>query len=187
MKITGGELKGRVIPVRNSPHTSLRPTSDKMRQAIFNFLHHNPDVLDICPDLEGVSVLDAFCGTGALGLEAISHGASHAVFFDTDHKAISELKALSEQFKISDHVQIQKASALRPPQADQSVDLVFLDPPYNKGLLAQVVPALSQAGWVGDNTLFVCEAEKECRDIPLRPIVDKTYGDSRLLIGQMYK
>ncbi len=76
-------------------------------------------------------------------------------------------------------------SALKPVSADQSVSLIFLDPPYGQNLLMPAVHALQGAGWADADTLFVCEVERNCREIPIRPLVDKAYGDSRLIIGQI--
>lgn len=180
MRITAGAWRGRKIPVLDSPQTSLRPTSDRMRQAIFNLLLHNPDCLAIMPTLEDMRVLDAFCGSGALGLEALSRGAGHAVFWDKDHKAVQGVRDWCTHYGV-DAVTVEQKDALKPKPAPSAADLIFLDPPYGQGLINQALSALSRTGYLTEKTLSVCEGEGERPD--MRILVEKIYGRSSLFIG----
>lgn len=182
MRITGGKWRGRTIPVLDSPNTALRPSSDKMRQAMINIMSHNPACVAALPDWGEMTVLDAFCGSGALGLEALSHGAAHSLFWDKDPKAVSALKRYIQQHGIMT-AQVQTANALTPVKAQQAVDLIFLDPPYGQGMVDDSVLALTQAGWADEKTMFVCEVEKALGPVKLQELFRKTYGQSQLIIG----
>lgn len=182
MRVTGGTWRGRTIPVRHSPDTALRPTSDKMRQAIFNVLMHNPSCIAHLPDWPDVRVLDAFCGSGALGFEALSRGVSDCLFWDRDRHAISAVKQWLKRHHC-DKGQAITLDALKPGKAHTPVDLVFLDPPYNEGMIDAVLPALHAHGWITDQTLCVCDVEGHAVISALSVLVDKPYGGSRLVIG----
>ena len=182
MRITGGQWRGRAVPVLDSPITGLRPTGDKMRQAIFNFLQHNPDCLSVMPGLEGVSVLDAFCGSGALGLEALSRKAGFARFWDIDKPSIQVLRQWCTRHNVENY-DIKQQDATDPQQAESAVDLVFLDPPYGQNLIPQALKSLSQNGWIRPGTLCVCEMDKADEAPDLDVMIDRYYGRSRLIIG----
>jgi 16S rRNA (guanine966-N2)-methyltransferase len=157
MRIVSGRFKGKVLAAPSGQAT--RPTSDRARQAVFNILEHAP----WSPGLLGRRVLDLFAGTGALGLEALSRGASFALFVDTDpdaRAAISENVQACAAQGIS-RVWKRDAGGLGPPppSAGAPYDLVFLDPPYGKGLEASALEGLTQ-GWLAPEALIVVERSR---------------------------
>lgn len=132
MRIIGGQLRGkRLSPVRTA---AVRPTSDRLREAIFNILSGS---------IDGAVVLDLFAGTGALGIEALSRGARSAVFVDRNRDAVALITRNIQQCRLEDRSTVfcwdiaRNLDCLRG--AGQTYDLVFLDPPYNHGL---ILPAL---------------------------------------------
>jgi 16S rRNA (guanine966-N2)-methyltransferase len=179
MRITGGEFGGRILHAPKD--RNIRPTSDKVRQAIFNILSSH-DLID------GAVVIDAFCGTGALGIEALSRGASFCTFMDNSRdslelcqKNLSQLQGIEKQF------QAIKANALKPSLRSQSIpeaSLVFLDPPYNKRMIAPALAALRAAGWMANEYAVVMEMDKgeSLPETGGQIIADKFYGDTRVII-----
>ena len=135
-----------------------RPTADRVRQALFDMLAHAPWAP---PDgLRGLVVLDAFAGSGALGLEALSRGAARATFFERDPAALAALRANVGACRTADAIVVQ-ADATRPPRAAAAASLVFLDPPYGQGLPMRAVVTLDQAGWIGAGALLVVETGRD--------------------------
>ncbi len=181
MRIVGGALRGRGLISPDGMKT--RPTSDRARQAIFNILEHaswaGHDVL------QEAQVLDAFAGTGALGLEALSRGAADAVFIEKDTQAI---KACAENIRVlgvGDHATILRFDATQLPVCAPRVQrtLVFLDPPYEKALGALCLQSLVNAGWLAPKALCVFETSRKAPEaIPDRfTILDqRTYGAAQV-------
>jgi 16S rRNA (guanine966-N2)-methyltransferase len=166
MRIVGGAHRGRAL---TSPEgRSTRPTADRTRESVFNILRH-AGWLD-SPVLEDAAVLDAFAGTGALGLEALSQGAAHAVFIENDRAALRACTANIAALKEEARARIIPADTLRPPARPDNVaarTLVFLDPPYGKGWGNQALGALRAAGWLAPGTVAVMEmAKKQPEEIP---------------------
>lgn len=132
-------------------------------------------------EFDGMHVLDAFAGTGALGLEALSRGAAHATFFDRDTACVALVRRNVQTF--SANAQILRADATRPPRAGQACDLIFLDPPYAKGLLALAVPALQAAGWFVDDAIIVAEMSSELPEAApagVETLDARDYGAARI-------
>lgn len=157
MRITTGRLKNRRIevPVGNS----IRPTSDRARQAVFNILAHGkPAKLRATPLPQNSKVLDVFCGSGALGLEALSRGASDVCFIDTD---VRTARANATAMGVTPECTFITADATRLPRASERFDLVFLDPPYGQGLLRPAIEALYQNEWLAADAIIVCEAARD--------------------------
>lgn len=152
MRIITGAFRGRRLVAPAG--TATRPTADRMRQAIFDMLMHAPWGGRAL--LEGASVLDAFAGTGAMGLEALSRGAGRAVFMEQDTAALAALRANVAACGAAPNVSILAADVLRPP-AGPAQGLVFLDPPYGKELLPPALEALRQTGWITKGTIVVAE------------------------------
>lgn len=183
MRITAGQWRGRKIPVLDSRETALRPSSDKIRQAIMNILAHNPDCLATLPPMNEVLVLDAFCGSGALGLEVLSRGANKAIFWDNNPKAIKALQSFLNQHDIA-NVDCVVMDALKPkPRQGAAVHLVFLDPPYGRDMIDPALENLQKSGWIDQQTLCVCEAERDFKGVTLDVLVQKNYGNTQLMIG----
>ena len=159
MKIVSGRYGGRKLLVPKN--REIRPTSDKVRGAVFNMLVSREAV-------DGVRVLDGCCGTGALGLEALSRGAEHCMFMDKARSSIElardnaqNLGAMGQaEFKVQD---VSKLPRKRENQA--GFDLVFLDPPYNKGLIAQILDKMIDGEWLSQGAWVVCESERSF-DLP---------------------
>lgn len=166
--------------------SSLRPTADKVRQAIFNILAHND--FGTAFRLEGSRVCDLFAGTGALGLEALSHGAAFALFVDDSAESRALIRTNVEALGLTGVTKIWRRDATKlgpmAPGAGGPFELAFLDPPYRKGLVPPALAALRDCGWLAANALIVAEtAENE--DIPSTDgfvtIDERVYGDTRVL------
>jgi 16S rRNA (guanine966-N2)-methyltransferase len=186
MRIVGGTHRGRVL---NAPEgRDTRPTLDRVREALFSILSHASRWYedDFNPLYDGI-ILDAFAGSGALGLEAISRGADQAVFFDNDRKAIAIIEQNIDTLRISDQARAQRADATKPPRASQPASMVFLDPPYGKELIEPGIAALAKAGWIDGNTLIVAERDPRDPEISLDgfDLCDsRKYGRCQIDIGR---
>ena len=156
MRITGGYLGGRnlVAPA----DARIRPTSDKARQAIFNILRHQ----DFGPALDDARVADLFAGTGALGLEAISHGARFCLFIEDAAESRALIQRNIEELGLTGATKLWRRDATKlgamAPGAGGPFDLVFLDPPYRKNLIAPALAALCAGGWLAPDAVIVAES-----------------------------
>lgn len=152
MRIVAGSLGGRALAAPRS--NAIRPTSDRMREALFNVLMHG------YPDrLAGSRVLDLFSGTGALGLEALSRGASFCQFVDNGVEARGLLRRNVEAFGLQGVTRIfrRDAALLGPMGTGQPFGLVFADPPYGQGLGEKALAAAGAGGWLEPDALAVLE------------------------------
>jgi 16S rRNA (guanine966-N2)-methyltransferase len=152
MRIVGGRFRGRQL---TSPENdSIRPTADRVRESVFNILASR-----LGPSFDGLRVLDLFAGTGALGLEALSRGAATAVFVDTATEARGLIRDHIEAFGAGGVAKLLRrdATALGPAGTMGPVDLVFLDPPYGKGLGELALVSLAAGGWLKPDTVLVLE------------------------------
>src|SRR5438105_10901801 len=136
LRIVGGRHRGRRLVA--PPGELVRPTSDRAREAVFNILSHGNFAASGLPFADK-PVLDAFAGTGAFGLEALSRGASAAAFIEEGREALRVLRRNIAALGEEDRAQIVAGDATRPPRAPFASALAFLDPPYKSGLAA---PAL---------------------------------------------
>lgn len=195
VRIIAGMRKGRVLVAPTGSGT--RPTADRVRQALFDVLAHAP--WGGAALLEGASVLDAFAGTGALGLEALSRGATHAVFFENDRPALAALRANIHACGWDERCQLYPRDVTNPPAARATpATLLFLDPPYHKDLPAKTLAALKAKGWIAPNAIAVIEtardeplpftAEPETEDAPACPhtlLAERQHGAARLSIWRL--
>lgn len=172
LRVTGGALAGRRIRV---PRTSLRPTSERVREALFARL----------PELEAVAALDLYAGSGALGFEALSRGAESVVFVESDRVCLAALRANAEALGVSDRVRVMAGDAVgvlgRLGRSGERFGLVLLDPPYAAGELARALPALVSAGVVVQTGSVVVERERRhpLPDVVGLALVDeRRYGDT---------
>ena len=185
MRITAGRFKGRTLHTPRDRRT--RPTSDKVRQAVFNILAHGEIGADFT--LEGAAVIDVFAGTGAMGLEAISRGAGFCLFVEDAAAAIALIRQNIEALGLSGVTKIwrQDGTALGPraASAEGPFGLAMLDPPYRRGLLAPALRALSQGDWLRSGALSICETAAD-DDVALPPgyalLEARRYGESKILI-----
>lgn len=182
MRIVAGLHRGRQLA--SPPGLSTRPTSDRARQAVFNIIEHaswkTRDLLD------GADVLDVFAGTGAMGLEALSRGARHAAFVEQNPAALKACADNIAKLGEGERSDILRSDVLklrpRGLQAEPRT-LVFLDPPYGKGLGAKALAVLSQGNWLARGAVCVLEmARKEPEEIPAGFILHDTrdYGVARV-------
>ena len=168
MRVSSGKYKGRALLENKYEH--IRPTADIVKQSIFNKLS---DMID------GAVVLDLFCGTGALGIEAISRGAGEVVFADCDARSIDLTKKNIEKVKIAEKHLILKGDYKDViKRLDKRFDLIILDPPYKSGLYEDVIKSIYDNKLLKDNGVIVCEQNKEDKfDFSLFDKMDeKKYG-----------
>ncbi len=154
MRIVAGRHRGRRLLA--PPGETVRPTSDRAREALFNILSHGQLASEGIP-FAGAAVLDAFAGTGALGLEALSRGAAEAAFIEQDREALATLRQNIAALGEDARSRIVSGDATRPPRAPLACALAFLDPPYRSGVAAAALTALDAAGWLTPDALAVVE------------------------------
>ena len=176
MRIVAGTWRGRVLAA--PPGQATRPTSDRVRQAMFDMLLHarwgGRTVV------EGAKVLDGFAGTGALGLEALSRGAASAVFMERDRAALGALQANITAMRATAQCRVLAADTLAPPRGEPC-GLVFLDPPYGQGLVPRAMAALAAAGWLAGDALVVAETgREEALELPGAMCADRVHGVARV-------
>jgi 16S rRNA (guanine966-N2)-methyltransferase len=152
MRVVGGRLRGRTIASPSS--RDIRPTADRLRESLFNILMHaygNP--------VNDARVLDLFAGTGALGIEAVSRGAAFALFVDNGAEARALLRQNVEALGLGGTTKVYRRNATRlgPAHPLEPFSLVFMDPPYGKGLAEQALVSLHEGGWLTPQALLVVE------------------------------
>lgn len=182
MRIDAGSHKGTRLIVPEG--ADVRPTSDRARQAIFNVLVHRFDAV------RGARVLDAFAGSGALGLEALSRGAESLVAFETARPALEALKRnIKACHEIARTLVFACDARTPPPAASHKLyapcSLVFLDPPYEKGLIPPTLGALNTAGWIAPDALVVAEmaAKEHLPEIDGFAVEDeRRYGKAKIVL-----
>lgn len=153
LRIIGGEWRGRKL--RFADGEGLRPTTDRVRETLFNWLQ---------PIIAGSRCLDLFSGSGALGLEALSRGAAEVIFIDTNPKAIAALKENLALLK-ADNATVIRGDALAYLQRDaRPFDVVFLDPPFRRDLLQPALQQLASGGWLAQGARIYIELESELDD-----------------------
>lgn len=179
MRIVAGEYRGRRLLTPKG--RDVRPTSDKVRGAVFNALESRGAI-------KGRHVLDAFCGTGALGLEALSRGAASCMFADIDREALSLARINAENLGAQSRCRFMNADLTRSVRQGVSgypFGLIFLDPPYRKSLILPVLGMLSKAQWIEEGALCVVESEKEFEPFlngSFSVLDRKVYGDTQILL-----
>jgi 16S rRNA (guanine966-N2)-methyltransferase len=182
VRITGGTFRGRALAQPRDAR--VRPTADKVRQAVFNILNHNDFGIGFA--LDGARVVDLFAGTGALGLEALSHGARFALFVDDHAESRALIRQNVEALGLTGATRIWRRDAadLGPISAGSGgpFELAFLDPPYRKGLVAPALRALGK-GWLTPHTLVVAETAEDEAVPPVEgfeKLDERVYGDTRV-------
>ncbi|MBT8767857.1 16S rRNA (guanine(966)-N(2))-methyltransferase RsmD [Metapseudomonas boanensis] len=149
LRIIGGEWRSRRFAFPDGP--GLRPTPDRVRETLFNWL---------APYIEGARVLDPFAGSGALYLEALSRGAAEALALDLNPDSVAALRSTLDVLRCQ-RGQLLQSDALRylDTQSPTTYDLVFLDPPFHKGLLSPVCDLLESRGWLAPQSWVYTESE----------------------------
>jgi 16S rRNA (guanine966-N2)-methyltransferase len=181
MRIVGGRLGGRTLA---SPRSgAIRPTSDRLRETVFNVLAHGHD--DPVPDAR---VLDLFAGTGAMGLEALSRGASFAVLVDHGAEARGLLRSNIEALGLGGATRVFRRDATRMGSLGpmEPFTLVFCDPPYGKGLADRALASCAAGGWLAPDALVVVE-EAQGIEVALPPgfeeLERRDYGETQVVFG----
>lgn len=152
MRIVGGRFKGRVL--KSPCSDKVRPTSDRLRETIFNILAHAYG-----SPAEGARVIDLFAGTGAMGFEALSRGAAFALLVDNSPEACAIIRANAAALGLGSAARILKRDARKLGSAPEgeSFSLAFLDPPYGKGFVLPTLTPLRDGGWLAKDALVVVE------------------------------
>ncbi|KPA21079.1 Ribosomal RNA small subunit methyltransferase D [Shimia sp. SK013] len=180
MRIIAGEFRGVALASvgKGDAGAHLRPTTDRVRESLFNVLlggkFGNP--------IEGARVLDLFAGTGALGLEALSRGADHVCFVDDGRKSGQLIRDNIRITRAKPRTRLMAADATRLPENTEApFDLIFLDPPYGKGLGETALGAASKGGWIDDAALVVWE-ESTPKQAPVgfSTLDQRRYGDTHV-------
>ena len=184
MRIIAGAWRGRTLIAPSGADT--RPTADRVRQALFDMLAHAP--WGGRGLLEGARVLDAFAGTGALGLEALSRGAAFATFLEHDRAALPALRANIAACRAGDRAAVLVADATKPPPG-QPCTLIFFDPPYRQGLAQAALATLARTGWIAPGAVAVAEtARDEEIELPGTLLADRAHGGARVRVwGELVK
>jgi len=156
LRIIAGKFRGRALLAPTDD--SIRPTADRAREALFSVIASR-----LGPVFDGVRVLDLFAGTGALGLEALSRGAAQAVFVDSGAEARGLIRDNIEALGLGGVAKLLRrdATALGPAGTMGPVDLVFLDPPYGKGLGERALACLRDGRWLAPDALIVLEESSD--------------------------
>lgn len=183
MRVTAGRFGGRALAA--PADSRVRPTSDKVRQAVFNILAHKD--FGVGFRLEGARAIDLFAGTGAMGLEALSRGARYCLFIDDAAEARALIRQNVEAFGLTGVTKIWRRDAtdLGQNSMSESFDLAFLDPPYRKNLIAPALISLRDGGWLSPNAIIVAEtAEDKSLNTAegYTALDDRIYGDTRVTI-----
>ena len=150
IRIIGGQWRGRKLPVPESP--GLRPTTDRVRETLFNWL---------APSIVDASCLDCFAGSGALGLEALSRYAANATLLEMERGVAQQLQKNLATLKASNAKVVNTNTLAFLAQAGAPHDIVFVDPPFRKGLLEETLKLLENNGWLSDEALIYIESEVE--------------------------
>ena len=156
LRIIGGVWRGRRL--RFPPSPEIRPTPDRVRETLFNWLSFR---------VAGAHCLDLFAGSGALGLEALSRGAANVTFVERDPAAAREIRARLAQWNAQGgHVELAQACGFLDQRPATPFDIVFLDPPFASGLLASSTERLERGGWLAHDALIYVECPAQGTDRP---------------------
>ncbi len=184
MRIIGGRFKGTRLSAPGAAgggKSHLRPTSDRVRESLFNLLEHGD-----YPPIEGTRVLDLFAGTGALGFEALSRGATRAVFIDDGPAARGLIRQNIETLGVIGQTKLWRRDATRlGPCRGDPFGLIFADPPYGQGLGERALASTLDGGWIAPGSVVVLEEHADAGiSAPpgLRLADERSYGDTRILI-----
>ena len=181
MRITGGTYRGRRLQA--PPGRATRPTGQKVREAVFT-------MLDARAALDGAVVADLFCGSGALGLEALSRGAAHVTFVDNSTQALGSVRDNCQTLGLgTDSYAVARAGLPRLPAFEARLTLVFLDPPYESDVLVPTLQALQENDALADEALLVCETNARNRATPDHFAIEreKRYGDTAVMLLAYHK
>jgi 16S rRNA (guanine966-N2)-methyltransferase len=179
LRIVSGRFRGRAISAPSG--TLTRPTSDKVRESLFNILAHSVEDFEI----ESARVLDLFAGTGALGLEALSRGAAYCLFVDDNADARGVIRENIEALGLTGASKVWRrdATKLGPAAPMQPFQLLFADPPYGKGLGERALAAAAEGGWLASGAVCVLEERTDIEPAmpsAFTPAGKRVYGDTAI-------
>lgn len=183
MRIVAGQFRGRPLVAPEGAHT--RPTSDRVREAVFNILEHGIAGFSFA----GIRVLDLFAGTGALGLEALSRGAAFCLFVEEDAAARALIRRNIESLGATGTTKVfrRDATSLGPSGNRGGFGLVFLDPPYERGLAQRALASAAQGGWLAPEAVAVVEESRRAT-VALPPgfqaLEQRTWGDTQAVLAR---
>lgn len=180
MRIVGGRFRGRTIAAPAS--RDIRPTADRLREALFNILVHGHG-----DPVTGARVIDLFAGTGALGLEAMSRGAAFALFVDNGAEARALLRQNIEALGLGGTARIYRrdATALGQAHPHAPFTLAFCDPPYGKNLAPRALASLREGGWLAPEAMVIVEEATASRFVApegYAEIERRPYDDTEFVI-----
>ncbi len=182
MRIVAGDFKGRSIAA--PPGRETRPTTDRVREALFNVITH----ADWAPDIDDARIIDLFAGSGALGLESLSRGAAFCLFVETDSKARGAIRDNVEALSLFGKTRVHRRSATDlgpiPSGLGAPFDFAFLDPPYGKDLAPLALDSLVQGDWLSSEAIAIVETgDEEALNVDGWDLLDeRTYGGSKIQI-----
>ena len=175
MRVISGTARG--CRLKEPKGRDIRPTTDKVKEALFNIIQF---------DVAGSRVLDMFAGTGQLGIEALSRGAAEAVFVDSSAAAAAIVRENVRLAGVEDRAEVLKGDSLTSIRGLEPFDLIFLDPPYSKGLLEQALAAINEFDILRENGIIICElpSDDSVPDAPggCRAGREYRYGKIRLAV-----
>lgn len=179
LRIIGGSLRGRKIklPENFFSNKTMRPTLDRIRETLFNWLAN---------DVADANCLDLFAGSGALGFEALSRGAKHVSFIDQQPEVLATLKHNVQQLAVNNATMLKgNFPAAMPSLSKAPFDLVFLDPPFQQGLVQQALAWLLAHNYLADDALIYVEAEKALGPVSLDEFAVLRYKETATLSYQL--
>lgn len=172
MRVVAGDRKG--MPLKAVAGNTTRPTTDKVKESIFNI---------IGPFFDGGIAVDLFAGSGGLGIETLSRGAAHALFIEKDSGAYATLRENIKKCRYEDVTEVFRTDAMRAVKAllkrDISIDYLFVDPPYHKKEYYDLVETLVEGGKLSENAIILCEHSREV-DLP------ENYGVYKRIRKELY-
>lgn len=176
MRIIAGEWRGR--PLAAPEGRTTRPTSDRAREGLFSMLASRIGTF------EGLQVADLFAGSGALGLEALSRGAAHCLFLDSDRQAIAAIERNLRALGASDRADLRPQTAEHAPPPMRPCDIVFLDPPYGSALGEAALAHIANPDWLAPGALISLESDGSAIDAPpgLAIEAERRFGKAYLLL-----
>jgi 16S rRNA (guanine966-N2)-methyltransferase len=185
MRIVAGKFRGARIEAPKGLTT--RPTSDRVRQALFNVLEHGAPQFDFA----NARVLDLFAGSGALGLEAMSRGARFCLFVEESADARASIRRNVEALSLTGATKIWRRDATRLGEAGtmQPFDLIFLDPPYGKGLGPKALQSAADGGWIRDGAIAVLEERADAEvELPeaFQALDTRLYGETKIVVMRAF-
>lgn len=174
LRIISGQWRHRLLKM--PPSSLTRPSTSRMREALFNILVHTYEI-----DFQGLIVADLYAGSGALGLEALSRGAAKTYFIDNHPAALAVIATNIQTLQAENKAHVLKAKIPPLPAPPEALDLIFLDPPYFQNLVAPTCKELYHQGWLHENTLVCIETSIQDKVEVLSGLQmdqHRTYGQS---------